>query len=90
VVEGSVEVLNDQHTLAELAKGQAFGEMAMLSGGTRTASVRAKTDTELLALGKDEFDKLLAEDPFLDEQVRTLSQQRASSNLNVGGANPTV
>jgi len=50
VVEASVEVLNDQHTLAELGKGQAFGEMALRSGGTRTASVRAKTDTELLAL----------------------------------------
>ena len=90
VAEGSVEVLNEQHTLAELGKGQAFGEMALLSGGTRTATIRAKTVTELLAIGKDDFDKLLAEDPFLSEQVRTLSQQRALSNLNVGGTNPTV
>jgi hypothetical protein len=39
VAEGSVEVLNEQHTLAELGKGQAFGEMALLSGGTRTATI---------------------------------------------------
>jgi CRP-like cAMP-binding protein len=90
VADGAVEVLNDEKILAELGKGQAFGEMALLSGGTRTATIRAKTDSELLAIAKDDFDSLLAEDPFLDEQVRTLSQQRALSNLNVGGANPTV
>ncbi|MEA2849430.1 MAG: hypothetical protein QOG78_4711, partial [Rhodospirillaceae bacterium] len=75
VAHGVVEVLNgsDQRTLAELGDGQAFGEMALLSEGTRTATIRAKTDTQLLAIGKDDFDRLLAEDPFLDEQVRKLS-----------------
>jgi cyclic nucleotide-binding protein len=43
VVEGSVEVLNDQHTLAEFGKGQAFGEMALLSGGTCIASMPRPT-----------------------------------------------
>ena len=48
VARGTVEVLNDdgQRTLAELGDGQAFGEMALLSGGTRTATVRAKTDSQ--------------------------------------------
>ena len=47
VAHGGVEVLNgsDQRTLAELGDGQAFGEMALLSGGTRTATIRAKTDS---------------------------------------------
>ena len=90
VADGSVEVLADQRMLAELGNGQAFGEMALLCGGARTATVRAKTDTHLVAIAKDDFDRLLAEDPFLDEQVRKLSQQRALSNLHAGDVDPAV
>ena len=92
VAGGAVEVLNDQsgQTLAELGAGQAFGEMALLSGGTRTATVRAKADSHLLAIDKADFDRLLAEDPFLDEQVRKLSHGRAVSNLKLGAIDPGV
>ena len=75
---------SDQRTLAELGEGQTFGEVALLSEGTRTATIRAKTDTRLLAIGKDDFDRLVAEDPVLDEQVRKLSHERAIANLRSG------
>ncbi|HLG47979.1 MAG TPA: cyclic nucleotide-binding domain-containing protein [Reyranella sp.] len=92
VARGAVEVLNDKtgQTLAELGAGQAFGEMALLSGGTRTATVRAKSDSHLLVIGKADFDRLLAEDPFLNEQVRKLSHVRAVSNLTVAEIDPGV
>jgi CRP-like cAMP-binding protein len=92
VARGVVEVLNggDQRTLAELGEGQTFGEMALLSEGTRTATIRAKTDTRLLAIGKDDFDRLVAEDPVLDEQVRKLSHERAIANLRSGDVNPAL
>ena len=92
VARGGVEVLNDGdgRTLAELAEGQAFGEMALLSGGTRTATIRARTDVDLLTIDKGDFDSLLADDPFLDEQVRKLSHERAISNLRLGGINPAL
>ena len=92
IAHGVVDVLNDSdhRTLAELGEGQAFGEMALLSEGTRTATIRAKTDTQLLAIGKDDFDRLLAEDPFLDEQVRKLSHERAIANLRNGDVNPAL
>ena len=50
VAAGGVEVLAEgtQKLLAELGPGQPFGEMALLSGGTRTATVRAKADSRLL------------------------------------------
>lgn len=91
VAHGSVEVLADdsQKILAELGNGQAFGEMALLSGGTRTASVRAKVDSELLSIDKSDFDKLLDDDPFLAEQVGKLSRDRALSNLR-SGVNPSM
>jgi CRP-like cAMP-binding protein len=92
VSRGAVEVLNDKtgQALAELGAGQAFGEMALLSGGKRTATVRAKTDSHLLAIDKADFDRLLAEDPFLNEQVRKLSHVRAVSNLTVAEIDPGV
>ncbi|HEY4170613.1 MAG TPA: cyclic nucleotide-binding domain-containing protein [Reyranella sp.] len=92
VARGAVEVMNDTSglTLAELGAGQAFGEMALLSGGTRTATIRAKIDSHLLVIGKADFDRLLAEDPFLNEQVRKLSHVRAISNLRAAKVNPGV
>ena len=94
VADSVVEVLNAEanRVLAELGEGQAFGEMALLSGGggTRTATIRAKTGTRLLRIDKAEFDRLLADDPHLEEQVRKLSHERAISNLHAGDVNPAV
>ncbi|MBN9085654.1 MAG: cyclic nucleotide-binding domain-containing protein [Reyranella sp.] len=92
VARGTVEVVHDKagQTLAELGNGQAFGEMALLSGGTRTATVRAKIDSHLLVIDKADFDRLLAEDPFLSEQVRKMSHVRAISNLRTSKVDPGV
>jgi CRP-like cAMP-binding protein len=92
VARGAVEVLNDKtgQAMAELGAGQAFGEMALLSGGTRTATVRTKIDSHLLVIDKADFDRLLAEDPFLNEQVRKLSHVRAVSNLRMAEFDPAV
>ena len=91
VATGAVEVLDgDDRVLATLDAGQAFGEMALLSGGTRTATVRARTDAQLLSIGKEDFEGLRSADPFLDEQVRKLSHERALSNLRAAKIDPAV
>jgi CRP-like cAMP-binding protein len=91
VVSGSLGVLDEQEQeLAKLGEGDAFGEMALVSGGTRTATVRAESDALLLAVSKDDFDALVATDPYLAERVRSLSHERALSNLRRTGANPAV
>jgi CRP-like cAMP-binding protein len=92
VASGAVEVLagSSGPARAVLGQGQAFGEMALLSDGRRTATIRAAADTRLLMIGKEDFDRLLAEDPFLDEQVRKLSHERALSNLRSDNVNPAL
>jgi CRP-like cAMP-binding protein len=91
VAAGNLDVLDsDERVLATLGPGQAFGEMALLSGGKRTATVRAQTDALLLMVAKEDFDNLRAADPFLDEQVRKLSHERAIANLRTAKLDPTV
>ena len=42
-------------TLNHLGPGGFFGEISLLDGGTRTASIRALEETELYVLGRDDF-----------------------------------
>jgi CRP-like cAMP-binding protein len=89
---GKVEVLTNGvpgaeasgSAIAALGVGHAFGEMSLLSGGPRTATIRAVEDTDLLKIGKDDFDRLVAADPQLADAVKRISHQRAISNLRAG------
>jgi CRP/FNR family transcriptional regulator len=48
-------------TLATLGPGDIFGELAMLDGGTRSASVETLADCELLALPAPDMRRVVAE-----------------------------
>jgi zinc transporter ZupT len=76
--------------IAVLGKGHAFGEMSLLSGGPRSATIRAVEETDLLEIGKDDFDRLVATDPQLADAVKRISHQRAISNLSAGGTNAAL
>ena len=75
--------------IAELGEGKAFGEMALLTGLPRTATIQSQTHTELLEIGKEDFDHLVANDRKLASAVSRLSHERAISNLSSGGADPS-
>jgi CRP-like cAMP-binding protein len=96
VGRGKVEVLangspgGESSAIAVLGEGHAFGEMSLLSGGLRTATVRAVEDTELLQIGKDDFDRLVAADRQLANAVERISHQRAISNLSAGGTDASL
>jgi len=49
--------------IGEVGKGESIGEMALLSGGPRSASASAVLDTQLLRLSPEVFDGLLADHP---------------------------
>jgi CRP-like cAMP-binding protein len=96
VVRGKVEVLAETaaepsgtaQAIAELGAAEAFGEMALLSGETRTAAVRAVTETELIEIPKRDFDRLIADHPPLAAAVGRISHDRAIRNLSDGAPNP--
>lgn len=68
IVSGRVRVFDGQgdreRTLATLEAGAIFGEIAMVSGGVRTANVVADTPAELISLDFDTFDRLRRRFPF--------------------------
>ena len=58
VTEGSATASRNGEWLAELGPGSFFGELALLDGGPRTATVVADTDMTLLVLSRTEFKSL--------------------------------
>ena len=95
VEKGHVEVLAGEND-AEIAlnraarRRRAFGEMALISGGPRTATVRAVEATEVIEIAKGDFQHLISKDHQLAHAVRQLSHQRAIGNLSAGGADPAT
>ena len=64
-----------QTNLTELAAGAYFGEVALVTGQARSASVEALEDATLIKVSKEEFDRLLDQNPQL---ARHIIQQLAS------------
>jgi putative ABC transport system ATP-binding protein len=74
VRRGEVDVLvaDDSGTrqVATLHSGNVFGEVALLTGEPRTATVVAKDDVELYALGKDDFHAVVASSESFEKELR--------------------
>jgi CRP-like cAMP-binding protein len=70
IVEGEAEVTIGGKRMAILRRGDFFGEIALLDGGPRSATVTARTDMRLLGLTEWVFRGLIQEHPSI--AVRTL------------------
>ncbi len=74
LLEGSIEVIRQEsgqaeHLLAKLGPGDAFGELGFLGAFERTASVRASSDVELLALNSKATRRALMLYPFISAKL---------------------
>lgn len=68
----------DTVVLATLGAGDFFGEMSLLTGEPRTATVCADSDVELLCIGKAAMQTLMRDDPRVSEQMSEVLAGRAS------------
>ena len=86
---GQVEVVQERNgkeiRLALAGTGDLVGEMAILGQATRSATVRALTDTRVLALDRDEFLRRVHEDPSLAYRIMQNLAKRIRA-LNVAHA----
>jgi len=71
-----VEVDGVEKEVATLHAGEVFGEMSLLTGENRTASVYALSDVECWRLTRDGFQQILAERPEVAEPIAALLAER--------------
>ena len=69
IASGSAKVTLRGKDLATLYPGDAFGEMALLDGGPRGATVTAETPMSLYVLGPREFSTLLEAVPAIGRKI---------------------
>ena len=74
----SAETDGTQHVLARLIPGDYFGEMALLTGRSRTVTARAARHASLWALYRSDFDALLVKLPALMTALSRTLRERLS------------
>jgi CRP-like cAMP-binding protein len=94
--EVRVTVGTPPRDVARVGPGQYFGEMSLLTGDPRTATVSAVTDCTLLEIQAEDFRRLVLADPMLVERIGVavaerqvaLNEQRAASHGLPAGPEP--
>jgi CRP-like cAMP-binding protein len=81
LVKGEVEVLvakgdGIERHVALLKAPSFFGEMALVTGAPREATVIARDDVQCLRVDKDDFREVLAGRPELAQEISTILAQR--------------
>lgn len=81
--DGSME------TLRELARGDTVGELALLTGETRSAAVLAIRDSELVKISRTAFESAVKSDPILLNQiaVQLAGRERQGRDANLSRRN---
>ncbi len=75
-----VETNGHDTRVATLRRGATLGEMSLLTGEPRSATVIAKTDCELWEIGKPVLGEILHENKQLVEQLSVLLTKRRLEN----------
>ncbi|MCC6139703.1 MAG: mechanosensitive ion channel family protein [Nitrospira sp.] len=83
VIEGAADVVvtTGGHVtpVATLTKGQFFGEMSLLTGAPRSATVQAKSHLTVTVIGKQAISQAISRTPSLAEQFGTILTTRQSA-----------
>ncbi|MBK7898090.1 MAG: mechanosensitive ion channel [Azonexus sp.] len=85
ILAGEAEVVRrngdgEEHALARLKPGDFFGEMGLLTGEPRTASVHAVTDVECYRLDKTGLAEIMADRPAIAEELSAVLAARSQQN----------
>jgi ATP-binding cassette, subfamily B, bacterial len=90
---GQVDILiggdSAQNRVNTLREGDYFGEMALLAGEPRSATVRTTEPTELYSLAQAEFTNLVEHEPAVREALGETLAKRHAALLTATSAQPT-
>ena len=79
MVDGTASVMRDGHKIASIKAGEIVGEMALLSGEPRNATVVADSDITVYALSSRDFTSLLARCPRLEQRISSTAASRLTA-----------
>jgi CRP-like cAMP-binding protein len=79
ITEGTAEVAKNGEALRELQPGDCFGEIAILAGGTRTATIVAKTPMKVVAVMNRDMWRLEEQSPQLGATLRATVAERLAT-----------
>jgi CRP-like cAMP-binding protein len=80
LVEGTAEVTKDGRRINLLGSGDFLGEIALISGGPRTATVTTTSDSDLLILTARSFARVIKEMPSVQASVLKALSERLAAN----------
>ena len=73
---GAIEIRQDGKELRRLGPGDFLGEIALVFGGTRTATAVAAEPTHLFVLSKAAFDRMIKSQPRIEDKILTTVSER--------------
>jgi CRP-like cAMP-binding protein len=76
IERGQAIVTRNGRVLADLGPGDFFGEIALIGGGRRTASVAAVTDLRVRVIREPEFARTMRMVPTFARAVRGAARER--------------
>lgn len=76
VLSGELDVLVDNMKVATIGNGDIFGEMSLLTGERRKATVLAKTETHLLEITKEIINPYIKKGDFLNAIVNLITERQ--------------
>lgn len=80
IVSGTATVRRNGRKVASLGPGDFFGELAVLAGVPRTATVIADVDMTVEAMNRQEFSSLLDESPAMAKKILIGAVKRLYAN----------
>jgi CRP-like cAMP-binding protein len=84
-VEVSKRIAAKRRTLARLMEGQFFGEMALLTGEPRSATVVALTDVDVFTIDKSGFHDVLVKNPAIAVDISAILSERQEALTQAKG-----
>jgi CRP/FNR family cyclic AMP-dependent transcriptional regulator len=77
IEDGSAEVLRDGEHVADLGPGDFLGEMGIVTGSPRNASVVARERTRVIVLSEQDFRGMARSFPGVAERIREAVRERS-------------
>jgi len=81
IARGAVRVTRDEHVLGELRSGAFFGEIALVGGTTRTATVTCTEDTWLIEIPADQLEAAAQRQGRLARTLAKYARVRLLANV---------